>query len=125
MDLARYFSTRRKEEAYHHHHHHHHNSSHVKSQLKNYIPLLANPINEDVRELLSGSLADLEKLNGTPGTVGSSSDTTTLAGDGKKSRGNVVIYKQHHEASTVELFYDLFFVANLGMRNTWHIEDTY
>jgi hypothetical protein len=115
MDLARYFSTRRREES--HNHHHHHNSSHRKSQVKNYIPLLANPINEDVRELLSGSLADLEKLNGTPSTIGDSSDTTTLAGNGRTSRGNVVIYKQHHEASTVELFYDLFFVANLGMRN--------
>ncbi|KAF1361424.1 hypothetical protein EJ07DRAFT_112161 [Lizonia empirigonia] len=47
-------------------------------------------------------------------TVGSSA-TTMLAGNGRTSSGNIVIYKPHHEASSVELFYDLFFVANLAL----------
>lgn len=29
--------------------------------------------------------------------------------------GDVPIFKHHHEASTIELFYDLFFVANLSV----------
>jgi hypothetical protein len=111
MDLSQYFSIRRKEEA-----HGHHNSSHSTGETRSYLPLLANPINEDVREVLSGSSSDIEKLN-TAKRVGTS-DTSTLAGSGKTSRGNVIIYKQHHEASTIELFYDLFFVANLGMNAT-------
>ncbi|KAF1850773.1 uncharacterized protein K460DRAFT_263912, partial [Cucurbitaria berberidis CBS 394.84] len=47
----------------------------------------------------------------------SSDATTTFAGNGRTSRGNLVIYKQHHEASTIELLYDMFFVANLALIN--------
>jgi low temperature requirement protein LtrA len=39
--------------------------------------------------------------------------TTSFAASGRSS-GNLIIYKEHHEASTIELFYDLYFVANLG-----------
>ncbi|KAF2629046.1 hypothetical protein BU25DRAFT_337982 [Macroventuria anomochaeta] len=46
-----------------------------------------------------------------------SSATTMLAGNGRTSSGNIVIYKPHHEASSIELFYDLFFVANLALVN--------
>jgi hypothetical protein len=110
MDFARYLSTRRKEQSHHQHHSSSYDSSATKIS-KRYLPLLASPINEDVREVLSSSLAGLEKIN----TAGSFNDTITIAGNGRRSRGNVIIYKQHHEASTIELFYDLFFVANLGM----------
>jgi hypothetical protein len=113
MDLARYFSTRRKEQS-HHHHNSSHDSTRSRNESKSYLPLLANPINDDVREVLSSTLSDLEKINTATSTVGSSSDTPTFAGSGRTSRGNIIIYKQHHEASTIELFYDLFFVANLG-----------
>ncbi|KAH7385431.1 bacterial low temperature requirement A protein-domain-containing protein [Phaeosphaeria sp. MPI-PUGE-AT-0046c] len=114
MDLSRYFSTRRKVEAQHHHHHSSH-SAHLKDHKKKPLRLLANPINKDVRQFLSSESGDLEKSSN-----GNSSDTTTLAGDGKTSRGNVIIYKQHHEASTIELFYDLFFVANLAYFTAEH-----
>ncbi|KAF2821170.1 hypothetical protein CC86DRAFT_303518 [Ophiobolus disseminans] len=115
MDLARYFSTRQKQS--HHHHGSSHDSSKSRDDSKSYLPLLANPINDDVREVLASSLSDLEKLNTGTSTVGSSSDTPTFAGSGRTSRGNVIIYKQHHEASTIELFYDLFLVANLALIN--------
>jgi hypothetical protein len=122
MDLTRYFSTRRKEQT-----HHHHGSSHDSTQSrvdsKSYLPLLANPINDDVREVLSGTLSDLEKMNTATSTVESSSETPTFTSSGRTSRGNVIIYKQHHEASTIELFYDLFFVANLGMLVQLHWTD--
>lgn len=29
-------------------------------------------------------------------------------------RSDVPVFKKHHESSTIELFYDLFFVANLS-----------
>jgi hypothetical protein len=111
MDLTRYFSTKRKEGSLHHHH-----SSHSKDGGRKYLPLLANPINDDVREVLSGSFADIETSHSASKSHSGSSNTSTFAGNGKTSRGNVIIYKQHHEASTIELFYDLFFVANLGMK---------
>lgn len=31
----------------------------------------------------------------------------------RPSAGDIPIFKKHHEASSIELFYDLFFVANL------------
>ncbi|KAI1509185.1 LtrA domain containing protein [Pyrenophora tritici-repentis] len=113
MDLARYFSLRRKTTDSHGHHH----SGHAKDRTP--LPLLANPINEDVLEVFSGS-SDLEKTNTHTGTLDSSNDTTTLAGNGRTSRGNIIIYKQHTEASTIELFYDLFFVANLAYFTAMH-----
>jgi hypothetical protein len=82
--------------------------------VRSYLPLLASPINEDARRALSNRESDVEKM--TIHTSGAeSSATTILAGDGRTSSGNIVVYKPHHEASSIELFYDLFFVGNLGM----------
>jgi hypothetical protein len=108
MDLARYFSTRRKEQSQHH------SPDQSRDGKQSYLPLLANPINEDVREVLSGSFSDLEKMNNTTNISGTSTESLTLGSNGRTSRDNVIIYKRHHEASSIELFYDLFFVANLG-----------
>jgi hypothetical protein len=108
MDLARYFSLRRKVTG--------HESTHSAHEKKGYLPLLANPINDDVLEVF-GTSCDCEKNSST---IDSSNDTTTLAGNGRTSRGNIIIYKQHTEASTIELFYDLFFVANLAYFTAMH-----
>ncbi|KAF1940514.1 hypothetical protein EJ02DRAFT_504067 [Clathrospora elynae] len=119
MDLARYFSLRRKEIGPHGSHH----SGHVKQ--RRCLPLVASPINEDVLEIVSHSTPDLQKMNTNSSTahkstLDGSDGTTTFAGNGRTSRGNVIIYKQHHEASTIELFYDLFFVANLAYFTAMH-----
>lgn len=111
MSLARYLSVKRNLQE----------DSHQREgpKTKEYLPLLANPINDDVREVLSSGLSDLEKTQTTTSTDRRSDASTSLfAGNGRTSRGNPIIYKQHHEASTIELFYDLFFVANLGMNIT-------
>jgi hypothetical protein len=114
MDLARYFSLRRKTTDSH-------GSAHTGHRnRRTYLPLLANPINEDVLEVVTNNSTDLEKTNTHPSTFDSSNDTTTLAGNGRTSRGNIIIYKQHTEASTIELFYDLFFVANLAYFTAMH-----
>ncbi|KAF2127677.1 hypothetical protein P153DRAFT_295027 [Dothidotthia symphoricarpi CBS 119687] len=63
------------------------------------------------------SSADIEKRSASTSTGDSSDATTTFVGNGRTSSGNVIIYKEHHEASTIELFYDLFFVANLALIN--------
>jgi hypothetical protein len=117
MDLSSYLSSRRKDQP-HLHHSSSVDSTSSKIDRKRYLPLLANPINDNVREVLSSSFSDLEKMNTT------SSGTTICAGNGRTSRGNMIIYKQHHEASTIELFYDLFFVANLGMEKR-HLGEVY
>jgi hypothetical protein len=114
MDLARYFSLRRKTTDSH-------GSTHTgHGKGRTYLPLLANPINEDVLEVVTGNSTNLEKTNTHTSTFDSSNDTTTLAGNGRTSRGNIIIYKQHTEASTIELFYDLFFVANLAYFTAMH-----
>ncbi|KAF2108827.1 hypothetical protein BDV96DRAFT_503677 [Lophiotrema nucula] len=53
----------------------------------------------------NGSI-DLEKT--------ATSSTSGSIAISKTSSGNPIIYKAHHEASTIELCYDLFFVANLA-----------
>jgi hypothetical protein len=61
-----------------------------------------------------GSL-DLEKMNTASSTT--TGGTLTIS---KTSSGNPIIYKRHHEASTIELLYDLFFVANLAYFTAMH-----
>lgn len=106
MDLGRYLSVRRRQRS-------RGTQSLEDEDFKSYLPLLASPINEDAREALSTCASDVEKSTITTNTAESSA-TTMLAGNGRTSSGNIVVYKPHHEASTVELYYDLFFVANLG-----------
>ncbi|KAL1648267.1 hypothetical protein SLS61_006957 [Didymella pomorum] len=109
MDLGRYFSVRRRQRSRDTH-------GQDDENVKSYLPLLASPINEDAREALSTRRSDVEKT--TFATNGAESlATTRLAGNGRTSSGNIVIYKPHHEASSIELFYDLFFVANLALVN--------
>ena len=98
MELSHYFAAHKKDSA---------NTYPRPDHERNHLPLLASPINYHVLEAMSsnGSL-DLENLkwNETTGTFNVS----------QTSSGNPIIYKRHHEASTIELFYDLFFVANLA-----------
>lgn len=101
MDITRYFSISRKDDK--------------REKGKKCLPLLANPINENAYEKLPPSYLDIEKRSSSTSTGDNSDGKTTLTGNATKSSGNVIIYKEHHEASTIELFYDLFFVANLGM----------
>jgi hypothetical protein len=106
MDLGRYFSVRRRQRS--------RDTHDLNDQsIKSYLELLASPINEDARDALSNRQSDVEKMTIHTRGAGSSA-TIMLAGNGRTSSGNVVIYKPHHEASSIELFYDLFFVANLG-----------
>ncbi|KAG9195320.1 hypothetical protein G6011_00441 [Alternaria panax] len=114
MDLARCFSLRRKTTDGR-------GSDHTGHGRKRaYLSLLAYPINEDVLEVVTGNSVELEKTNTYTSTFDSSNDTTTLAGNGRTSRENIIIYKQHTEASTIELLYDLFFVANLAHFTAMH-----
>jgi hypothetical protein len=108
MDLSRYFSVRRKQRS------RDGAQDAEDDNIQSYLPLLASPINRDAREALSNQAPDVEKLTIAMSTANSSA-TTILAGNGRTSSGNIVIYKPHHEASSIELFYDLFFVANLGI----------
>lgn len=114
MDLSRYLGVRRRQRS--------RDTQHLEDEnIKSYLPLFASPINEDARDALSNCTSDVEKLTIATSGAGSSA-TTMLAGNGRTSSGNIVIYKPHHEASSIELFYDLFFVANLGLLDPYVIE---
>lgn len=63
-------------------------STYGKPRPRKHLPLIATPVDENHR--------------------GTDSDALSTTGSGRPS-----YYKKHHEASTIELFYDLFFVANL------------
>jgi hypothetical protein len=107
MDLSRYFSVRRRQRS-------RDAQDPEDDDIQSYLPLLASPINESAHEVLSSRASDVEKST-TATSTAESSVTILLAGGGRTSSGNIIIYKPHHEASSIELFYDLFFVANLGM----------
>lgn len=116
MDLTRYFSIRqsdlRRQTSL--------DLGGHEDHVKRSLPILASPINEHVREAFSRHSSDLEKAT-TSRSRTDISATTSFAGNGRMSSGNLVIYKQHHEASTIELFYDLYFVANLGTRRFFYL----
>jgi hypothetical protein len=103
MDFGRFLSVRRKQRPKKHSHH---------EGPRRHLPLISSPVNHDVLYALgsTGSF-NLENLKSRPQSI----DTISTA-----SSGNPNIYKQHHEASTVELFYDLFFVANLAYFTAMH-----
>ncbi|KAJ4320292.1 hypothetical protein N0V94_003469 [Neodidymelliopsis sp. IMI 364377] len=105
MDLSRYFSVKRRERS-------RDTQDPEDDDIQSYLPLLASPINENAREVLSSCASDVEKSTAASSTA-ETSVTILLAGGGRTSSGNIIIYKPHHEASSIELFYDLFFVANL------------
>lgn len=108
MDLARYFSTRRKENL----------PSRDATPRRAHLPLIASPVNKDVLEIMSsGGSLNLEKISSGSTTTGGTH--RTLA-NSKTSSGNLIIYKRHHEAHTIELLYDLFFVANLAYFTAVH-----
>jgi hypothetical protein len=108
MDLTRYFSIRLNGRR----HQTNQDPGGDEYQVKRSLPLLASPINENAHEMLRHHSSDLERANVNKSAEGSLG-TTSFAASGRSS-GNLIIYKEHHEASTIELFYDLYFVANLG-----------
>ncbi|KAJ4984599.1 hypothetical protein SVAN01_09921 [Stagonosporopsis vannaccii] len=112
MDLDQYFGVRGRQ------------TSRDASNLENdhiqcYLPLLASPVNEGAREAMSNCTSDVENT-ATAKRAGGNSVTSIFAGNGRTSSSNLVVYKPHHEASSIELFYDLFFVANLAYFTSMH-----
>ncbi|KAJ8117010.1 hypothetical protein OPT61_g1694 [Boeremia exigua] len=112
MDISRHFSLRKRQRS-------RDAQTTEDESASSYLPLLESPINEDAQEMLSSRASDIEKMTTNTGEAGVSV-TTMLAGNGRTSSGNIVIYKPHHEASSIELFYDLFFVANLAYFTAMH-----
>ena len=87
-----------------------HGNSHEHERRN--LRLIASPVQQDLHYALGheGTLS-LWKLESRPDSVHS---IETIG-----SR-NPQIYRRKHEASTIELFYDLFFVANLAYFTAVH-----
>lgn len=99
MDLSRYLSTKKRKD--------NRQSSEFSggpSRPRRHLPFLASPVNEDAFRSMSKG----EKIL---------SSRVSFSSTGSKSP---VIYKHHEEASTIELFYDLFFVGNLAYFTAMH-----
>jgi hypothetical protein len=103
MDYGRFLSVRRKEPP--------NQQSHHQTQRR-HLPLIASPVHQDLHHALgsTGSF-NLEKFKTRPQSIDAVSTT---------SSGTPIIYKSHHEASTIELFYDLWFVGNLAYFTAMH-----
>ena len=105
MDLGRYLTVRRRQNPSYPSKHNH--GDHLERKR---LPLVDSAVNEKIFEVLgSDGFPSLEKMKSRADSLATIS-----------SSGGPVLYKTHHEASTIELFYDLFFVANLATFTTMH-----
>ncbi|KAE9966283.1 hypothetical protein BLS_007116 [Venturia inaequalis] len=94
MDLSRYISMKKRKNTGLSHH------SGGPAPTRRYLPLFASPVNQE-------SLEALHHYDSFP------SDSTNQCSTPR-------LYKHHGEASTIELFYDLFFVGNLAYYTAMH-----
>ena len=108
MELGRYLTVRRRQESSSHAKKHvHQNADHLERKR---LPLIESPVNEDLYDVLDDDgTPNLDKLRSKASSLPAISST-----DGP------ILYREHHEASTIELFYDLFFVANLATFTAAH-----
>lgn len=106
MELGRYLTVRRRQAV-----NHHHGDSPREDHLeRKRLPLIESPVNDQLYDVLdSDGTPNLEKLRSRASVLPAISST-----DGP------ILYKTRHEASTIELFYDLFFVANLATFTAAH-----
>lgn len=106
MELGRYLTVRRRQVAQHHHGEQPHEDHLVRKRL----PLIESPVNDQLYDVLdSDGTPNLEKMRSRASALPAISSS-----DGP------ILYKTRHEASTIELFYDLFFVANLATFTAAH-----
>ncbi|KAK5056738.1 hypothetical protein LTR84_012270 [Exophiala bonariae] len=106
MELGRYLTVRRRQVTQKHHGEH----SHENHLERKRLPLIESPVNDQLYDVLdSDGTPNLEKLRSRASVLPAISST-----DGP------ILYKTRHEASTIELFYDLFFVANLATFTAAH-----
>ena len=107
MDFGRYLTVRRRQRTYQPKHTHNDDHDHLERKR---LPWIESPVNEQIFEVLgSDGTPSLEKMKSRADSLASISTT-----------GAPILYKTRHEASTIELFYDLFFVANLATFTTMH-----
>lgn len=106
MELGRFLTVRRRQVA----HQHHGEGPHENHLERKRLPLIESPVNDQLYDVLdSDGTPNLEKLRSRASALPAISST-----DGP------ILYKTRHEASTIELFYDLFFVANLATFTAAH-----
>ena len=91
---------------------HHSSHGHAEHHRHAPLPFLASPVNPDA---LSWAR---KRKHATPGLKRSRTVAQFHEEHGKESALAHRIFRKQHEASTLELFFDLFFVANLAVFTT-------
>ena len=85
---------------------------------RKHVPWISSPVEKDRYKAVGG--------DGTPedSTVCLNESGLAIEMTRRSSQNDFPRFKKHHEASSIELFYDLFFVANLATFTANHeIED--
>lgn len=88
-----------------------HGGSHAEHHKSKPVPFLASPVDPE-------ALVWLEKKKRQSQGVGRSTTVAQFEADARESELAGRIFRKQHEASTLELFFDLFFVANLAVFTT-------
>lgn len=89
---------------------HHSEHSHAESHKRGPLPFIASPIDPEALKWL----AKRKRASG----VGKSTSAAAFEADGTESALAQRIFRKQHEASSLELFFDLFFVGNLAVYTT-------
>lgn len=89
----------------------HGEGSHAEHHKSKPVPFLASPVDPE-------ALLWLEKKKRHAQGVGRSTTVAAFEAEARESELAGRLFRKQHEASTLELFFDLFFVANLAVFTT-------
>ena len=90
---------------------HHSEHSHAESHKRGPLPFIASPIDPEALKWLAN------RKRQSSG-VGRSTTVAAFEAAGTESALAQRIFRKQHEASSLELFFDLFFVGNLAVFTT-------
>ena len=83
--------------------------------IRKHTPWISSPLETNARDVLTQPESE-EELKRPPGEHVLEFKSTQV----HRRDSELPVFKHHHESSTVELFYDLFFVANLSTFTSNH-----
>ena len=92
---------------------HHSQHSHAEHHQKAHLPFIASPVDPE-------ALKWLERKKRAASGLARSTTVAQFESEGRDTESGMAhrIFRKQHEASTLELFFDLFFVGNLAVFTT-------
>lgn len=93
-------------------HEHEHDPSHAEHPKHKALPFLASPVDPEALKWAAKKNRDKSSIGGSTSVQQFEAERHTESSLARR------IFRKQHEASSLELFFDLFFVANLAVFTT-------